>query len=52
MGSNQHQFVAVTKLENGEKLIIGSAGLSVDENPRTRHSGSIRNIRTWVLELL
>ncbi len=37
MDSNQHQFVAVTKLENGEELLIGTAGLSVNANHRTRH---------------
>ena len=41
MESNQHQLVAVTKAENGEELIIGTAGLTVNANHRTRHSGSI-----------
>lgn len=41
MDSNQHQFVAVTKHENGQELIIGMAGLTVNANHRTRHSGSI-----------
>lgn len=41
MDSNQHQFVAITKAKNGEDLIIGSAGLTVNANHRTRHSGSI-----------
>ena len=41
MDSNQHQFVAVTKIENGEELIIGTAGLTVNANHRTRHSGNI-----------
>lgn len=41
MDSSQHQFVAVTKLENGGELIIGTAGLGVNANHRTRHSGGI-----------
>lgn len=39
--SNHHQFVAVTKNQNGEEIVIGTAGLSVNANPRLRHSGSI-----------
>jgi len=41
INTNHHQLVAVTKLENGEELIIGTAGLTVNANPRMRHSGSI-----------
>lgn len=41
MDVNQHQFVAVTKNENGEEQIIGCAGLTVNANHRMRHSGSI-----------
>jgi len=41
MGENTHQFVAVTKNEEGQEIIIGSAGLTVFTNPRTRHSSSI-----------
>jgi len=41
LDSNHHQLVAVTKLKNGEELIIGTAGLTVNASPRTRHSGSI-----------
>lgn len=41
LDSNQHQFVAVIKLPNNEELIIGTAGLSVSANHRTRHSGTI-----------
>jgi putative acetyltransferase len=41
MDSNQHQFVAVAKTQSGEDIIIGSAGLTVNANHRTRHSGSI-----------
>lgn len=41
MDVNQHQFVAVSKLQSGEEIIIGSAGLTVNANHRTRHSGSI-----------
>jgi L-phenylalanine/L-methionine N-acetyltransferase len=42
MDGNQHQFVAVAKNENGEEEIIGTAGLTINANPRTRHSGSMR----------
>ncbi|MBM7868592.1 putative acetyltransferase [Clostridium pascui] len=41
MDSNHHQLVAVTKTQNGEDIIIGTVGLTVNHNPRTRHSGSI-----------
>ncbi|MCA9765889.1 MAG: GNAT family N-acetyltransferase [Carnobacterium sp.] len=41
MDANQHQFVAVLKLQNSEEMIIGTAGLSVYGNHRTRHSGNI-----------
>lgn len=41
MDSNQHQFVAVTEDINGKELIIGTAGLTINANSRTRHSGSI-----------
>jgi L-phenylalanine/L-methionine N-acetyltransferase len=41
MDSNQHQLVAVTKAQSGEDIIIGTVGLTVNANPRTRHSGSI-----------
>ncbi len=41
MGENTHQFVAVTKNEEGQEIIIGSAALSVFTNPRTRHGASI-----------
>ncbi len=41
MGPNSHQFVAVTTLDDGNEVVIGTAGLSVYENPRLRHSGSI-----------
>ena len=41
MDSNQHQFVAVSELQSGEEIIIGAAGLTVNPNHRTRHSGSI-----------
>ncbi|MDF2535975.1 MAG: hypothetical protein K0R18_2134 [Bacillales bacterium] len=39
-GPNDHIFVAVTKKENGEQLIIGHIGLIVASNPRKRHSAS------------
>ena len=38
---NQHHFVAVSKLQSGEEVIIGTAGLTVNANHRRRHSGSI-----------
>ena len=41
MDDNQHQFVAVRKNKNNEEEIIGTAGLTVNINPRTRHSGGI-----------
>jgi putative acetyltransferase len=41
MDSNQHQFVAISKTQSGEDIIIGAAGLTVNANHRTRHSGSI-----------
>lgn len=39
-GPNDHIFVAVTTLKNGEQLIIGQSGLHIGENPRKRHSAS------------
>ncbi|MDU5111096.1 MAG: GNAT family N-acetyltransferase [Clostridium sp.] len=41
MDGNQHQFVAVAKNKNGEEEIIGTAGLTINSNPRLRHSGGI-----------
>lgn len=41
MDVNQHQFVAITKNQSGQDIIIGSAGLMVNANHRTRHSGSM-----------
>jgi len=41
MDVNQHQFVAISKLQSGEEIIIGTAGLTVNANHRMRHSGSI-----------
>lgn len=41
MDSNNHQLVAVAKTQSGEDIIIGTVGLIVNANPRTRHSGSI-----------
>ncbi|HHY28982.1 MAG TPA: GNAT family N-acetyltransferase [Desulfitobacterium dehalogenans] len=38
---NQHQFVAVARLQDGQEVIIGSAGLTVYPNHRMRHSGAI-----------
>lgn len=41
MDGNQHQFVAVVQNKNGEEEIIGTAGLTINSNPRLRHSGGI-----------
>ncbi|MER2225455.1 MAG: GNAT family N-acetyltransferase [Carnobacterium sp.] len=41
MDSNQHQFVAISKVQDNEELIVGTAGLSVNGNHRMRHSGNI-----------
>jgi putative acetyltransferase len=41
MDSNTYQFVAVTKNQLGEEIIIGNAGLTVYANHRLRHSASI-----------
>lgn len=38
---NQHQFVAISKLENDQEVLIGTAGLTVYANHRMRHSGAI-----------
>jgi len=38
---NAHQLVAVTETQPGEEMVIGSAGLHVLPNPRTRHSASL-----------
>lgn len=41
MDANQHQFVAISKVQDNEEIIVGTAGLSVNGNHRTRHSGNI-----------
>lgn len=41
MDSNSHQFVAVSKDNDGNERVIGTAGLSVSDNVRRRHSGAI-----------
>jgi len=41
MDGNAHQFVAVTKGDSVEEIIIGCAGLTVFSNPRLRHSAGI-----------
>lgn len=41
MDNNTHQFVAVTKSQLGEEIVIGAAGLTVYANHRMRHSASI-----------
>lgn len=41
MDANQHQFVAISKGQDNEEIIVGTAGLSVNGNHRTRHSGNI-----------
>ncbi|MEG1942888.1 MAG: GNAT family N-acetyltransferase, partial [Angelakisella sp.] len=41
MDGNSHQFVAVSKDNDGNERVIGTAGLSVSDNVRRRHSGAI-----------
>ena len=41
IGENNHQFVAVTCLDNGEELVIGTAGLNISANLRTKHTATI-----------
>jgi len=41
LNDNTHLFVAVTKGQSGEEIVIGSAGLSVYDNLRLRHSAGI-----------
>lgn len=41
MDANQHQFVAIAKVQDNEEIIVGTAGLSVNGNHRMRHSGNI-----------
>lgn len=41
MDSNQHQFVAISKVKDNEEIIVGTAGLSVNGSHRMRHSGNI-----------
>lgn len=41
MDSNQHQFVAISKVQDNKELIVGTAGLSVNGSHRMRHSGNI-----------
>ena len=41
MDANSHSFVAVLNETNGEEKIIGSAGLTVNSNPRLRHSAGV-----------
>lgn len=41
MGQDQHQFVAITRDEFGDEVVIGTAGMSVYSNHRTRHSAGI-----------
>ena len=38
---NKHQFVAVTCLDNGKELVIGTASLHVNTIPRMRHSATL-----------
>jgi len=52
LDSNHHQLVAVTKLENGEELIIGTAVLMqapVHAIVEVSELWFIRIIRIWVL---
>ncbi len=39
--SNNHQFVAVIKNDDGTDLVIGTAGLNVSPRPRNRHTATI-----------
>ncbi|HAE61768.1 MAG TPA: GNAT family N-acetyltransferase [Eubacteriaceae bacterium] len=39
--SLRHQFVAVLKKDRASEIIVGTAGLHVNELPRKRHSGTI-----------
>lgn len=41
LDNNSHMFVAVTEVSPGEELIIGSAGLTVYNELRLRHSASL-----------
>ncbi len=41
MDHNNHQFVAVTYLESGDELVLGTVGLNVSPNPRTKHTATI-----------
>jgi putative acetyltransferase len=41
LDGNTHQFVAVTKSQLGEEILIGTAGMSIYPNPRMRHSASL-----------
>ena len=41
MDSNIHHFVAVTKIDDNQELIIGSIGLHVHSNLRNRHKADI-----------
>jgi len=41
MDENTHSFVAVSKDDEGNEIIIGNAGMTIFSNPRTRHSAGI-----------
>ena len=41
MDENTHSFVAVSKDNDGNDIVIGNAGLVVHSNPRTRHCAGI-----------
>lgn len=41
LGSNTHQFVAVVQNADGTETVIGNAGLTVAQNPRLCHTGSL-----------
>ncbi|MDD3194003.1 MAG: GNAT family N-acetyltransferase [Oscillospiraceae bacterium] len=41
LDGNTFQFVAVLPEEDGREQVIGSAGLTVKANPRTRHVGAV-----------
>ena len=41
MDENVHQFVAITKNDDNQDILIGCIGLHVYTNPRTRHCAGI-----------
>lgn len=41
LSPNDHNFVAVTALEGGGELVIGTVGLAVCPSPRRQHVGTV-----------